>query len=68
MAEHATNLSAKDGRVCVDILGRRDNEHWGRRDTVDVNVQIDAGPTLKLLAEAQQKMLSGEYRVLEDEA
>jgi len=69
IAANATKLSERDIRGAVDMLGRRDPDHWGRKDTVDVNVQIDAGPTLKLLAEAQQKMLSGEYRVLaEDES
>ena len=57
----------KDARMAVEVASRIMPDEYGRRDQVDVNVQIDAGPTLKLLAEAQQKMLSGEYRILEDE-
>ena len=64
MAEHATNLSAKDGRVCVDVLGRRDSEHWGKKDTLDVNVEVSADGIFRAIAEAQQKVLTGSYRFL----
>jgi len=41
MSSNATSLAEKDGRVCVDMLGRRDPEHWRREDTL--NVEVDVG-------------------------
>jgi hypothetical protein len=66
LSAKASNLAGRDGRVAVEMLGRRDPEHWSKHDDVSVNVQIEAGPILAQIAEARQKLLEGEYKLLED--
>ena len=64
IAGNTVKHAEKDGRVCVDILGRRDPEHWGKKDTLDVNVEVSADGIFRAIAEAQQKVLTGSYRFL----
>ena len=47
---------AKDARMAVEVAARIMPDEYGKRDSVDVNVQIDAGPVLKAIAEAQQRL------------
>jgi hypothetical protein len=64
MAENATRLSERDGRVCVDILGRRDSEHWGRKDVVEVD--IDIGPKLAEIAARVSQIQDADWLALEE--
>ena len=64
VSAHATKLTEKDGRVALDYLGRRDPDHWGKKDTLDVNVEVSADGILRAIADAQQKVLTGSYRFL----
>ena len=64
VSANATRLTSKDGRVALDYLGRRDPEHWGKKDTLDVNVEVSADGIFRAIAEAQQKVLTGSYRFL----
>ena len=65
---NASQATKRDGKVALDFLGRRDEEHWGRTDKLDVdmNFKLDASPTFKAMAEAQQKLLAGGYHVRGD--
>jgi hypothetical protein len=45
-----------DSRMAVEVAARIMPDEYGKRDSVDVNVQIDAGPVLKAIAEAQQRL------------
>ena len=47
---------AKDARMAVEVASRIMPDEYGKRDQVDVNVQLDAGPVLKAIAEAQQRL------------
>jgi len=67
VAANATKATDRDGKAALDYLGRRDPENWGKKDTLDVNVSMDLGPTFRAVAEAQQKLVSGEYRLEEGE-
>jgi thiamine pyrophosphate-dependent acetolactate synthase large subunit-like protein len=42
--------------MAVEVAARIMPDEYGKRDQVDVNVQIDAGPVLKAIAEAQQRL------------
>jgi thiamine pyrophosphate-dependent acetolactate synthase large subunit-like protein len=42
--------------MAVEVASRIMPDEYGKRDSVDVNVQIDAGPVLKAIAEAQQRL------------
>jgi hypothetical protein len=66
VAENASRLTEKDGRVALDYLGRRDPDHWAKRDEVQVNVAVDPGPVLQAIVAAQQKLLNTEYKLLPD--
>lgn len=50
------NAVQKDSRMAVEVASRIMPDEYGRRDQVDVNVQLDAGPVLKAIAEAQQRL------------
>jgi len=55
----------KDGRTWRDTAAALMPE-YEKRDRLDVNVEIDASPTFKAIAEAQQKLIAGQWKVTED--
>lgn len=61
LSERANQLATKDGRVAVDMLARRDAEHWARTDTLNVRQTIEAGPILAQIAAAQRQIAEGSY-------
>ena len=61
LAEKANGHAIRDGRVCVDMLARRDAEHWARTDTLQVQQTIDIGPVLAQIASAQRQIATGTY-------
>ena len=61
LSAKAYDHAGRDGRVCVDMLARRDAEHWARTDTLQVNQTIEAGPILAQIAAAQRQIAEGSY-------
>lgn len=66
VASNAQRLTEKDGRVALDYLSRRDSEHWGRKDELNVNVNVAAEPIFAAMFQAQQKLASGEFKLLRE--
>ena len=53
----------KDGRVWYQTIAALLPE-YSKKDTLDVNVEVSADAIFRMMAEAQQKVLTGSYRFL----
>ncbi len=66
---HVANLGPKqierDARVWQGVAGALMPE-YAKHDELAINVQIEAGPILAQIAAAKQKLMEGEYKLLED--
>ena len=54
----------KDARVWSTTIQALLPDEYGRKDELQVSVQVDPGPVLRAVMEAQQKLLNAEYKLL----
>ena len=64
VAGHLPQHIANDARMCVEVAGRIMPDEYGKKDELQVSVQVDPGPVLQAIAAAQQKLLNAEYSLL----
>jgi hypothetical protein len=66
LAQQGMRHVQRDGRTWMEAASRRMPEEFGRKDEVSISLQIEAGPILAQIAAAKQKLMEGEYKLLED--
>jgi len=64
VAANAIKHTERDGRTAVEVLSRRDPEHWSRRDEVEVKVALNADAIFAQIAAAKRDMIEGKWEVL----
>jgi len=64
VAENISNHTERDGRTAVEVLSRRDPEHWSRKDEVEVKVALNADAIFAQIAAAKRDMIEGKWKVL----